>query len=184
MASSNCNQGLELTATQAEAVQNALQYWLESNLVSASQVGDLSATVQVMGESWIFYWGKFAKYTGRLCLLPLVLVIVFYILAAIQMIRISLIFLFPTYERVAVTSALAVAVQVWGYHRSLSTPQQFHLNGAIHVLGALLFFLAVAQVPSSPRPDQRRNRHLIYGMFLLLPVAYGVNGILVQSNLI
>ncbi|GAP86553.1 putative membrane protein [Rosellinia necatrix] len=185
MAFSDSSKGeLQLTEAQAEAVQKALRYWRHSNLVPASLVGDLLATVRIVEEKHGFDWDKFAKYTSRLSVVCLAIAIASLVFGRAIPNIIKRILALPAAVRVAITSALAATVHVWAYDRSLTTPQQLYLNEAIHSLGALLFGLAALQVTIALQADKRENLHTLHNIELSLALVYGVSAVLVQSNFI
>ncbi|KAI0436024.1 hypothetical protein F4803DRAFT_543570 [Xylaria telfairii] len=184
MTPAGSNPQLELTATQADAVQKALRYWSHTKLVSAELVGDLLATIQIIEEEHEFDWDKFAKYTFRLAVICLTIAIIALVFDQAVPKFIKRILALPATVRVTVTSALALAVLVCGYQRSLSTPQQPYFNEAIHSLGALLFGLAALQLTVALEADKCKYRHILHNIELSLAVVYGLSAVLVQSNLI
>ncbi|KAI1160893.1 hypothetical protein F5B18DRAFT_475097 [Nemania serpens] len=184
MASSNNNRQLELTAAQADAVQKALRHWSSAEHLSASLVADLLATVQVVEEKHDFNWNKFAKYTFRLAVICLAIAVVSLVFDEVVPKLIRRILALPAPVRVTATSALAVTVHVWGYQRSLKTPQQPYLNEAIHSLGALLFGLAALQLIVALEADKKKNRIVFHRIELSLALVYGLTAVLVQSNFI
>ncbi|KAI0460637.1 hypothetical protein F5B21DRAFT_452578 [Xylaria acuta] len=184
MAISHANPQLELTAAQADAVQKALRYWSRSKLVSTELVGDLLATIQVVEEEHSFNWDKFAKYTFRLAVICLTIAIVSLVFDEAVPRIIRRILALPATVRVTATSALAVTVLVWGYQRSLTTPQQLYFNEAIHSLGALLFGLAALQLSAALEADGRESRRIFHNIELSLAIVYALSAVLVQSNFI
>ncbi|KAI1197318.1 hypothetical protein F5X97DRAFT_180912 [Nemania serpens] len=184
MSFSNNNEVLELTAAQVDVVQMALRYWSGSNLVPASLVDDLLATVEVVEEKHDFNWNRFAKYTFRLAVVCLAIAVVSLIFDEVVPQLIRRILELPAAARVTATSALAVAVHAWGYQRSLKTPQQPYLNEAIHSLGALLFALAALQLGVALEAEKRQNRPILHRIELSLALVYGLSAVLVQSSFI
>ncbi|KAI0486686.1 hypothetical protein F4859DRAFT_466521 [Xylaria cf. heliscus] len=184
MALSGGNLPLELTSAQADAVQKALRYWSQVQIISVELVGDLLATVQIVEEEHGFDWGRFAKYTFRLAVICLATAIISLVFDDAVPLIIELVLVLPATVRVVATSALGVAVIVCGYQRSLETPQQLYFNEAIHSLGALLFGLAALQLAVALDADERKNRHIFHKIELLLAVVYGLSAALAQSNFI
>ncbi|KAI1189939.1 hypothetical protein F5B17DRAFT_151460 [Nemania serpens] len=184
MASSSNNERLELEAAQADAVQKALKYWSSSNLIPASLVADLLATVQVVEEKHNFNWDKFAKYTLTLAVICLAIAIASLIFDKVVPKFIKRILALPTAVRVTATSALAATAHVWGYQRSLKTLQKPYLNEAIHGLGALLFGLAALQIAVALETNNKKTLHVFHRIELSLALVYGLTAVLVQSNFI
>ncbi|TGJ83841.1 hypothetical protein E0Z10_g4924 [Xylaria hypoxylon] len=184
MASSNSNRQLELTATQADVVKKALQYWSHSRLVSANFADDLLATVQVVEEQHDFDWNNFAKYTFRLAVICLAIAIASLVFDNVVPRIIKRILALPATVRVTATSALAITMHVWGYQRSWTVPQEVYLNETIHSLGALLFGLAALQLGVALEADKSENLHICHNIELSLALTYGVSAVLVQSNFI
>ncbi|KAI3336850.1 hypothetical protein HD806DRAFT_474981 [Xylariaceae sp. AK1471] len=184
MVSSHSNQQIELTTAQADAVQKALRHWSHSELISANLVSDLLATVQVVEEQHDFNWEKFTKYTFRLAVICFAIAIISLVFDGIVPNIIKRIMSLPATVRVVTTSALAVAVHIAGYQRSLTTPQQLYLNEAIHSLGALLFALAALQLGDALEADKDENSHIFHMIELSLAIVYGGVAVLVQSNFI
>ncbi|KAI1743816.1 hypothetical protein F4680DRAFT_407606 [Xylaria scruposa] len=175
---------IELTTVQADAVRKALQYWSHSKLVSAELVGDLLATVLIVEEEHGFNWNGFAKYTFRLAVICLAIAIISLVFDETVPKIVKRILELPVTMRVPATTALAITVLVWGYQRSLTIPQQFYFNEAIHSLGSLLFGLAALQLGVALKADESKNLRIAHNIELLLAVVYGFSAVLVQSNFI
>ncbi|KAI0115726.1 hypothetical protein GGR51DRAFT_575549 [Nemania sp. FL0031] len=62
MVSSNSFNQLELTASQAHAVREALQYWSQSGLISTNLIGNLFDTIQVVNERHDYDWDRLPGY--------------------------------------------------------------------------------------------------------------------------
>ncbi|KAI1115112.1 hypothetical protein F5Y14DRAFT_440836 [Nemania sp. NC0429] len=186
MALSNNDGQLELTASQADAVQKALRHWSSSQLVPASLVADLLATVQIVEEEHDFNWDKFAKYTFRLAVISLAIAFSSFVLDDVARKLVKRILDLPIAIRMVATSALAVTAHAWGYQRSLETPQEPYLTEAIHSLGAILFGLAALQLNFALKlkADKENVLHILHRIELSLALIYGLTGVIVQSNFI
>lgn len=184
MAANGGQQPVELTASQARALQSALRQWSSAKLVSPDLVSDLLATVQVVEEKHDFEWQKFAKYAFRLAILCLAFAGLNIIFELVFPRIIDRILALPVVLRLITTVGAAIAVHAWGYQRSLAKPAERHLNEAIHSLGALVFALAAMQLGKHLECGIRTNREVFYAILISLASTYGVVAVLVKSNLI
>jgi hypothetical protein len=184
MVSSNSNHQIELTAAQADAVQKALRHWSQSKLIPANLASDLLATVQVVEGQHAFDWEKFAKYSLRLAVICFAIAVISLVFDGIVPKIIKRIMSLSATLRVIATSALAVAVHVAGYQRSLTTPKEIYFNEAIHSLGVLLFALVALQVGVALEANKEKNHSILNGIELSLAIVYGTVAVLVQSNFI
>ncbi|KAI1127482.1 hypothetical protein F5Y10DRAFT_266035 [Nemania abortiva] len=190
MASSTSGQQLELTASQADAVQKALEHWLHTGRIPANLVGNLFTTIQPVEERHKFDWERLVTAhlaIGLTCCVFYVFMPVFKILMQRGILSLLVI---TSAIATNIFAIAAVAVHAWGYQRSLATPEQPYLNEAIYGLGAVpLFIVALRFSPIlelipllNAEGPHEEDIHTFNRVLLCLFTVYGITAVLLGSK--
>ncbi|KAI1384836.1 uncharacterized protein F4822DRAFT_433375 [Hypoxylon trugodes] len=164
MATDTSQQFVKLKASQAQAVQAALQQWSGANLISPDLLTTLLNTLLAVlcfsiGILTLILGNVFPKIIKKILALPIAL-------------------------RTVAVSCMGIATHILAYQRSLVAPKERYLNEAIHGLGALIFALAALQIGYHLKCNKKKNRNKLSHLFLSLATIYGIVAILVKSNFI
>ncbi|KAI0901676.1 hypothetical protein F4806DRAFT_8798 [Annulohypoxylon nitens] len=184
MAAEVNHQLVRLTASQARAVESALQQWSKVKLINPDLIPDLLTTIQIIEEDNGFPWQKVAKYAFRLAILSLIIAICSIIFDDVLPKIIRKFLDLPIAVRLTITVGVAAMVHTWGYQRSLVRPEQRYLNEAIHCVGAFIFALAALDLGSYLECDKSRNRDRLQCILIGLASTYGLVAVAVNSTLI